>query len=234
LLLEPALLRLLAPKEGEQILEVACGNGAFARKLASIGCSVTATDYSHAFLRCARSRTPVHQDRISYLWFDATDAEQLSALGDGVYDAIVANMALMDMSTIEPLMQAIPRLLVGAGRFVFSVMHPCFNSVAPGNTLLLEETDVNGQSVTTRSVKVSRYLTPCHTLGLGMAGQPVPHHYFFRPLSALLSAAFEAGLVLDGLEEPAFDTPMPSERPLSWGRFSEIPPVMVVRLRPVG
>ena len=42
---------------------------------------------------------------------DATDAAQLLALGAGRFDAAVCNMALMDMTTIDPLLRALPRLL---------------------------------------------------------------------------------------------------------------------------
>jgi hypothetical protein len=66
-----------------------------------------------------------------------------------------------------------------------------------------------------------------------MHGQPVPHPYFHRPLSGLLAPALKAGFVLDAIEECAF----PSEHlvgstPLSWnGKFSEIAPALVVRMR---
>jgi hypothetical protein len=49
----------------------------------------------------------------------------------------------------------------------------------------------------------------------------------------LLGAGFQVGFVLDGLEERAFPPDHPSGRsPLSWGgNFSEIPPVLVARMR---
>jgi hypothetical protein len=87
--------------------------------------------------------------------------------------------------------------------------------------------------VTTYSVKTSRYLTPFTQVGLAIDGQPVPHPYFHRPLSALLAPAFTAGFVLDGVEELAFAPGNTSgSTPLSWsGQFSEIPAVLVVRMR---
>ena len=47
----------------------------------------------------------------------------------------------------------------------------------------------------------------------------------------LLSACFSAGFVLDGLEEPVFDDAEEKARPLGWANFTEIPPVLVARLR---
>ena len=50
---------------------------------------------------------------------------------------------------------------------------------------------------------------------------------------------FLAGLlpfVLDGLEEPAFgpDDRGRGGRPLSWANYTDIPPVLVARVRPAG
>lgn len=113
---------------------------------------------------------------------------------------------------------------------MFSVTHPCFNNPATVNVGELE--DRAGTLVSTYSVKISRYLTPYTQVGLAMAGQPEPHPYFHRPLSALLAPALRAGFVLDALEERAFPPDnMGGSTPLSWnGRFSEIPPALVVRM----
>ncbi|HWE63205.1 MAG TPA: class I SAM-dependent methyltransferase [Chloroflexota bacterium] len=228
-LVGPASERLLALREGETVLEVACGNGQFARRLAALGAQVVATDFSAVFLERARERTREHADRIDYRLVDATDEAQLLALGERRFDAMVCSMALMDMTTIDPLMRAAARLLTPQGRFVFSTMHPCFNSGPI--TWVLEEEDRDGEIRTTYAVKVSRYIRPSQSRGLGMLGQPAPHYYFHRALSDLFSAAFRAGLVLDALEEPVFDDRTSSPRPLSWANYREIPPVLVARLR---
>ncbi|MEW6737283.1 MAG: hypothetical protein AB1489_38730 [Acidobacteriota bacterium] len=61
----------------------------------------------------------------------------------------------------------------------------------------------------------------------------MPHPYFHRPLEELLAAGFTAGFILDALEERAFPPEHHSEsNALSWsGHFSEIPPVLVARMR---
>jgi hypothetical protein len=65
-----------------------------------------------------------------------------------------------------------------------------------------------------------------------MAGQPQPQWYLHRTLSDLLGAAFAAGLVMDGMEEPCFPPHVAEAAPpLSWRRFTDIPPVLAVRLR---
>jgi SAM-dependent methyltransferase len=226
----PAVERLLRPAAGEQILDVACGNGLTSRRLAKAGALVVACDFSKSMMEQARKRDG--QERIDYRLVDATNLDELLALGEAArFDGALCNMALMDMAEIAPLMQALAVLLRPGGRFVFTVMHPSFNNPAIVHVGELE--DREGSFVSTYSIKVSRYLTPYSQVGLAINGQPEPHPYFHRPLEKLLEPGFEAGLVLDGLLEMAFPKGHPDgSTPFSWGgRFSEIPPLLAVRLR---
>ena len=101
---------------------------------------------------------------------------------------------------------------------------------------MAEMEDREGQLTTIYSVKVSGYMTSSMKRGVAIAGQPQPQVYFHRPLQVLLGAAFSAGFVLDGLEERAFPPDHPHRHdPLSWGgNYSEIPPVLVARMRTLG
>lgn len=226
LLVWPTTQRLLASGIGERVLDIACGNGVTSRRLAASGARVVGVDFSEPMLAHARSRGPAS---IDYRCVDATDGEALRALGS--FDAALCNMALMDMSDIGPLLQALPSLLPPGGRFVFSTLHPAFNN--PWTVQMGELEDRDGTLLSTYSVKTSRYLTSGERRGSAMAGQPRPHPYFHRPLHALLAPAFAAGLVLDALEEPGFAAGhLTGSQPLSWsGRFSELPPVLIARLR---
>jgi 2-polyprenyl-3-methyl-5-hydroxy-6-metoxy-1,4-benzoquinol methylase len=136
-LIGPATEDLLSIKPGESILDIACGSGIFSRRMACLGADVVAFDFSENFLACAVKRTTEYADKIEYIHMDATDEEQLLTLGKQRFDAAVCAMALMDMTTIDPLLSALRQLLKGDGRFVFSVLHPCFNS--PGCRLMVEE-----------------------------------------------------------------------------------------------
>jgi 2-polyprenyl-3-methyl-5-hydroxy-6-metoxy-1,4-benzoquinol methylase len=228
LLIGPATELLLDIRPGEVVLDIACGNGHFARRMAQLGAHVVATDFSERFLETAKARTVENVDRLEYCLVDATDESQLLSLGEGRFDAAVCTMGVMDMAAIEPLARALTRLLKAEGRFVFSVMHPCFNT--SDVALVAEEVDLMGTVV--HSVKVMRYLGMKPSRGLGIRGQPEPHYYFHRTLTTLLSAFFRAGMVMDGIEEPAYPEGFEGARVLTWESFHEIPPVVVVRMRP--
>lgn len=225
-LIGPATERLLNLHPGESVLEIACGNGVFARRMAQLGAHVVATDFSERFIELARARSTEYADSIDYRVVDATNEQQLLALGKRHFDVAVCNMGLMDMATIEPLLAALTQLLKPTGRFVFSVMHPCFNTESK---LMVEEEDRDGELLQTYSVKVSQYLNMQPRKGVGIPGQSVPHYYFHRPLYVLLNACFQAGFVLNGLEEPGFGEHVSGNRVLSWASFKDIPPVLVAR-----
>jgi 2-polyprenyl-3-methyl-5-hydroxy-6-metoxy-1,4-benzoquinol methylase len=226
-LIGPATERLLEPQPGQFILDLACGNGLFSRRLAALGVRVLACDFSTTFLDCARARTSQHADQIEYRLVDLTDRQQLLGLGQGRFHAAVCSMALMDLSTLTPLLESLRVLLRPGGRFVFSVLHPCFNTT--GCALVAELQDRDSQLETTHAVKVSRYLSLTPERGIGILGQPAPHYYFHRPLHSLFGACFRAGFLLSGLEEPAFEAGR-AAAPLSWESFSDIPPVLVARM----
>jgi 2-polyprenyl-3-methyl-5-hydroxy-6-metoxy-1,4-benzoquinol methylase len=230
ILIGPASERLLDLKPGELVLEIASGNGVFARRMAQLGAQVVATDLSEKMLEQAQKRGTEFAGHIQYTLADATDEEQLLSLGKRRFDAIVCNMAIMDMTTIEPLMNAASQLLKADGRFVFSVMHPCFNSA--GTKMTAEEEDTGGDIKEVHAIKISKYIGQTPQKGIGIIGQPVPQYYFFRTLSDIFNTCFRAGFVLDGIEEPAFGDEDAGNYWFSWANYKGIPPVLVARLRP--
>ena len=200
----PAAEALLGDVDGRRILDIGCGNGVFSRRLAALGATVVATDFSQAFLQRAEARTAgrAEADRIAWRQVDATDPGALAAIGGQPFDLVVSTMALQDMPAIEPLASASPSLLRPGGAFVAVVPHPCFNTV---DAVRFSETrEVNGTSLTERGVRTSRYLTPIAALGVGIPGEPRPHHYFERTVSGYLDPWLTAGMVLDGLTELPF------------------------------
>ena len=228
LLIEPATELLLAPAKGEVILDVACGAGRFARRIASHGARVVAVDHSRAFIARAKKRTKSR--RIEYRVVNAADEEALLALGRGRFDKVVCTMALMDMPEIRPLFRALPKLLQPRGVFVFSVTHPCFNSANIERFAEARE-DAEGRYAPRSGVKVTGYLTPSARKAEGIVGQPETQFYFDRPLSLLLKHAFAAGFVVDGMEEPALPRTNARRGGMRWDDMPDIPPVLVVRMR---
>jgi 2-polyprenyl-3-methyl-5-hydroxy-6-metoxy-1,4-benzoquinol methylase len=226
----PTVERMLNIQPGETVLDIACGNGQFSRRLAELGASVVASDFSPRLIEYAKGRTTEHAERITYHVVDATDEAQLLALAGAEqrrFDAAVCNNALMDMPAIEPLFRAVSKLLKPEGRFVFSIMHPCFNGLSI--TMQPELADYATQP--TYSIKISRYLSADVTKGLAIAEQPLQQYYWHRPLHVLFNSAFSSGLVMDRLEEPPITAETPSRGAFDWSNY-DMPPLLFARLRP--
>ena len=149
-LIVPATERLLALQKDELVLDIACGNGQFSRRMAQLGAQVVALDFSEKFIGRAKARSTGYTDRITYRVIDATDTDQLMTLGKRRFDAAVCTMALMDIATIEPLASTLSQVLKAGGRFVFSLMHPCFNST--GCKAVVEKEERDGELIITHSI----------------------------------------------------------------------------------
>jgi ubiquinone/menaquinone biosynthesis C-methylase UbiE len=223
-LIQPSVERLLALGQGERVLEIACGNGEFARRMAELGGRVLAVDFSEGMLERARG----HGGEVEYRYADAMDEEALLALGDPAsFDAVINNMAIMDMESIEPMAAASSRLLKPGGRFVFSTLHPAFNS---GDVRPTVELDLEGSITQVYSVKVSSYGRPSTGKGVAIPGQPVEQWYFHRPLWMILKPFFDQGFALDGLEEPLDESEHGKPGTPSYV-YTQLPGVLVGRMR---
>lgn len=229
-LVMPTTDRLLDVRPGQSVLDVACGNGNYARRLAAQGAHVLGIDVASAFVESARQRGTLGPGTVEYRVTDATDEAALLGLGEGRFDAAVCSMAMMDLPTIDPLLRALRRLLKPGGRFVFSVSHPCFNSA--GVRMTAELVNENGKLEQVFGVQVNRYVEPCADLAAGILNQPEPHYTFHRPIGHLLKSAFDTGFVVDAFEEPAYPRDAGAKNAFSWKKRPMIPPAIVVRLRP--
>lgn len=225
LLVEPTQLKLLNIKQSDKVLDIACGNGQFARKLSELGADVTAIDFADKFIEIAKSKS---SPKIDYRVLNATSPDDLESLTGEKFDSIVCTMALMDMENIEVLITYLPKMLKKNGIFVFSILHPCFNSGE--NILAHERDDLDGEVKSKYFVKIRNYLLEKNYLGIGMIGQPESQYYFHRPVSKILGLLFEKGFLLDAYEEPAFEK-IRDTGSIFDNVFNKIPPVLICRLR---
>ncbi len=102
-----AVLDWLAPKAGENILDLGCGDGALTAQLVEIGARVTGVDASKDLLAAAKKRG---------LGVQLMDGEALEF--ENCFDAVFSNAALHWMANAQDVISGVHRALKSDGRFV--------------------------------------------------------------------------------------------------------------------
>ena len=103
------LVDLLAPKAGEQILDLGCGTGALTAEIARRGAEVLGVDPSEEMISRAREKFP-------WLKFEVLDARQLRFNGE--FDAVFSNAVLHWIPEAEQVIAGVAQALKPGGRFV--------------------------------------------------------------------------------------------------------------------
>ena len=101
------LLDWLAPRAGERVLDLGCGDGALTRRLVDAGCVVVGADASAALVATARA---------AGLDARRMDGEALDF--DAEFDAVFSNAALHWMKGADAVIAGVARALRPGGRFV--------------------------------------------------------------------------------------------------------------------
>lgn len=102
-----AVLNLLAPKPGERILDLGCGDGVLTRKLVEAGATVLGTDADPAMIAAARAKG---------LDAEVMDGQRLTFAAE--FDAVFSNAALHWMPDTAAVFAGVYRALKPGGRFV--------------------------------------------------------------------------------------------------------------------
>jgi ubiquinone/menaquinone biosynthesis C-methylase UbiE len=114
---------LIGNVKGKKVLDLACGEGYNTRILARKGAKTTGIDHSRKLISLARMEESKEPLGIRYYRMDAT---HLYKLPDSSFDLVTCFMALHDIEDYEGAVAEAERVLKQDGRFVFSIMHPCF------------------------------------------------------------------------------------------------------------
>jgi ubiquinone/menaquinone biosynthesis C-methylase UbiE len=105
-------LKALPQVKGMRVLDLGCGTGALALRLAELGASVTGVDASQGMLEVARSRAEKRED----LEFILSGAESLP-LEDGYVDLAISSIAFHHFEDAGAALREVLRVLKPGGGF---------------------------------------------------------------------------------------------------------------------
>lgn len=229
----PGAVRLVQPKAGMSVLDVACGQGVVSRALADLGAAVVGVDAAPSLVEAAKGRGGKN---VEYFVGDvrALDDAALRARAGGGFDAAVCIMALTNLEPIEPVLRGVSGLLKPGGRLVIVISHPAFR--AP------KQTSWGWDPKDKRQFRrVDGYLSPGQSAiemqpgKAATAGESVTTITFHRPLQHYVRLLGESGLLIETLEEwPGQRRSEPGPKAEEENRARrEIPLFLAIRCRKV-
>ncbi len=184
----PRSLDLLAPRAGEEVLDLGCGQGVFTRAVAARGARVTGIDAAPTLIQKAREY-PGPRCR-----FLVRDAAALDGLGP--FDAVSAILCVQNIEHLDKVAQAAAAVLRPGGRMLWTLNHPCFR--IPRQTAWGFDEERKIQFRRLDAYRSAHAIPIIMHPGKADSEQTISFH---RSLTDLLAAGFAAGLRLAGLQE---------------------------------
>jgi len=115
----PNLIRLVDPKKGEKILDLACGQGYFARVFAKSGMKVTGLDVSKSLIEQAKK----HGGEIEYV---VGSADDLGIFENESFYKVTIILALQNIKNLSAVFSECSRVLQTKGKLFVVLNHPAF------------------------------------------------------------------------------------------------------------
>ncbi|HEU0081086.1 MAG TPA: methyltransferase domain-containing protein [Candidatus Paceibacterota bacterium] len=190
----PNVMRLMAPKKGDRILDLACGQGFFSHAMASAGAHVTGVDVAPELIDIARTHAMHNQE------FYVLSADNLRPFKDKSFDSAVCVLAIQNIEKMGHAFKEASRVLRDKSRFVVVLNHPAFR--IPGKTAwgFDERAGVQYRRVD-EYVSESRAAIDMHPGHFGGHARAEVTYSFHRPLQAYSKSLANAGFAILRIEE---------------------------------
>lgn len=116
----PNILRLMAVKPGERVLDIACGQGMFSRAYHRAGAIVTGTDIASELIAIARQKS---SPEITFL---TAPAETMEPIASESHSQATIILALQNMAEPRKALRESARILSKNGTLHIVLNHPAF------------------------------------------------------------------------------------------------------------
>jgi SAM-dependent methyltransferase len=186
----PAVMTLLDPKPGEDILDVGAGQGVLAPYITANGARYVGVDASPRLVAVARRR----HGRLGR--FHVADARALPAdlvVRHGRFDAAVFLLSIQDMDPLDAIFASLDRVLDPSSRVVLFMTHPAFRQPRHAGWGWDQ-----GRGLVFR--RIDSYLTPL-AVPMKQVGAGPPTRSYHRPISAYVNGLAEVGFAIDAMHE---------------------------------
>lgn len=187
-LILPNLLRLVEAKKGDIILDLACGQGFFARELAKSGAKVIGCDISPELIEIAKRDKAVE--------YYVCEADKLGFAQDQSFEKTLIILALQNIENTHGVIGEINRVLKPKGKLFIVLNHPAFR-IPKNSSWGWDETHK------TQYRRLDSYLSESReTIQMHPGDKPEERTIsFHRPLQFYFKALGKHGFCISRLEE---------------------------------
>ncbi len=190
----PNLLRCLNIQPGQQVLDLACGQGFFSRAFAEAGAHVTGQDISSELVQIAKQVEAQSPKMIAYYVGSAEDLSVLPATAR--FEIITIVLAIQNISQAHLVFQACAERLLPGGRLVLVLNHPAFRVPKSSDWGWDAEKQIQYRRIDRYSSEFSQKIL----MHPGSKPDIVTYSYH-RPLQYFVKQFARAGFVVSNLEE---------------------------------
>lgn len=193
-LILPNLMRLIDPKTGDQILDVACGQGFFSRALAEKGASVLGADISPELIKFAQSKAGTNEK-----YFVIPADKMADEITSNKFDKALIVLALQNIENLNGAVMQIARALKKEGKLFIVLNHPSFRNPKKADWGFDEKNKIQYR-------RVDEYLSESKTEidmnpGEKKADKKELTVSFHRPLQVYVKALTKNGFLISKIEE---------------------------------
>lgn len=177
-------------KKGETVLDLACGQGLFAREFQKAGATVVGSDISSELIDIARKKSP--RD-ISY---HIASADSFPFLKDRAVDKVAIVLALQNIENMNGALEACTRVLTPNGKLYIVLNHPAFRIPKESAWEFDDKKHIQYR-------RIDRYLSSLkNEIDMNPGGSSrIKTIFFHRPLQAYVKALGKCGFAITRLEE---------------------------------
>lgn len=187
----PNLLRVLDLKKGEQVYDLACGQGYFSNVFARVGANVIASDLSKKLIEKAK------MDAKEKITFYITPAHRAQFLKDNSIDTVVIVLAIQNIENVNDVLVECKRILKKEGRIVIVLNHPAFRVPQSSDWIFQDGVQSRIISKYLSESKLSIDMTP----GEKNSKKKISTISFHRSLQYYVKLFSKNGLAITRLEE---------------------------------
>lgn len=186
----PNILRAMAIKKGEKVLDLACGTGFFTRAFFQEGADATGVDLGKQLILIAKKESPKEINYYSH------SAEDLSIFEDNSFNKIVIVLAIQNIEAPHKVFKECARVLVPRGKLFIVLNHPAFRIPKASSWGFDEETKTQYRRIDSymSDSKVEIEMNPSKKGGATTVSFHRPLQYYFKTLA-------NSGFAVTRLEE---------------------------------